>query len=107
MKNGTDDKDRYGLDVLILISDDHVKLDQTVLNAFFECLLYLLINVLNVLKPVVLGLFPTICKEFIGASQYFTNLFQNLVQLHLYLLSMNLLLLLELGDKVTSFLVYR
>lgn len=65
LENGTDDENWNWLNVLVLITNDHIKLNQTVLDALFQCFLNFPIHILHILEPERLRLFPSVWEKFI------------------------------------------
>lgn len=106
LQNGTNDENWNGLNVLVLITNDHIKLNQTVLDTFFQGFLNFPIHILDILKPERLRLFPSIWEQFVTVGKDLTDFFKNIIELNLDLLSVLLLFLLKLSNQVAFLLVY-
>lgn len=105
LQNSTDNENGNGLNVLVLVSDHHIKLNKTVLDAFLKGFFNLFVHILDVLEPVSLGLLLASRKEFVTINKNLTNLSENVVQLDFDFFSVFLLLLFKLRNQVTFLLV--
>jgi len=57
------------LNILILITNNHIKLNKTILDALLESLLNFPVNLLDIVEPVGLSLFPPSREQLIAAGK--------------------------------------
>ena len=105
LEDGGDLEDGGGLDVLLGVAYDDVKVDEAVLDALLEGLLDLAVNVLDVDEPELLGVPAASREQLVGPAENVGNLLQDGLQLLLNVLAMLLLLVGELLDLVGVLLV--